>query len=132
MTGDAPSLGGFEYEVSIQIWLPLPHAELLRTTALHHYDYIVRESADRGAINGLRNRALARADDVRDGTLYENEVYAFPLRFGDLDIAMKAMEGCRPQTDVEAAMAYQIRAALRDGMAKIIARGNKLAGRTPF
>lgn len=128
--GDAPSLGDFEYEVSMLFWLPLPHADLLRATAFQHYDYKVRECAERGVINGLRNRAKFLVDDTTSGERDERDVvYTTTMRFRDFDLAMKAMEQCRPATSVEIAIAVEIRAALEEGMDHINAERARLYGR---
>lgn len=128
--GDAPNVGAFEYTVLVQIWLPLPHADLLHRTATSHYDWKVQHSAKEGAINGLRNRALFYERDRQGDAIHEHAevVYLSPLRFGELDTAMKAMDGCRPKDAGERKMASEICAVLRDGMARINKRSRELNG----
>ena len=86
-THETPRIGDFAYQVRIQVWLPLPHAQMLHETALHHYDGRVRASASAGPINAMRNLAQWGAERPADDQPLPHELTA-----SDIDTCMKALE----------------------------------------
>jgi hypothetical protein len=89
---------GFKYEVSVNLILTLDEAKLLKRVAMNHYDAGVRDSAERGVINGLLNLATWASEckaEVQPGD------FTHPVTWGDLDTMRKALEqagGFAPRT----------------------------------
>jgi hypothetical protein len=122
-TSESPRVGEFGYKVSVEVWLPLPHAEVLHATALHHYDSTVRSSACAGPINGLRNVARWASERAAEG---EDPPLPMALRFSELDTALKALERpVAPEADGPR-LVCETRAVILDAMARINARTRAL------
>ena len=119
-TDPATWIGEFEYRVSVGFALPLEHAEVLHECASLHYDAVVKGSAQRGAINGLRNVARWQTNPA------DERPHPLSVTFGDLDTALKAME--RPLARHSAVIVHEIREGIRDAMDAISARTRELYG----
>ena len=115
---NTPSVGAFSYLVSVEVWLPLPHAQMLAQTALHHYDARVRHEATAGAINALRNCALF----AQEG----DEPRAFHLTGADINVALKALEMARPEGANGPRLIRETRALLHDAFERVQARAREL------
>jgi hypothetical protein len=117
----APSVGEFGYTVSVEVWLPKLHAEMLHQSALHHYDSKVRASASSGPINGLRNVATWALERTAD-----DPPLPMALRFSEIDTALKALERpIAPEADGPR-LVRETRAVLLDACARINARTRDL------
>lgn len=86
-------IGEFEYEVRLNVVIPLTWATALKAIAKHHYDYKCKEAGDCGVINGLFNCATWSAK--------EGEVPSYmPVSWRDLDLMTKVMEQAHYHKDV--------------------------------
>lgn len=123
----APRIGEFEYEVSVQVYLPEPHANLLHESALHHYDSKVRASAASGPIHALRNIALCTAAVHARPAASEGAPLPHRLTAREIDTCIKALEHPIIGRADDHHVLNETRAILRQAFAACTTRAEELA-----
>lgn len=116
-----PIAGDFEYEVRLNVAVPLSWAKLLKIVGERHYDYKCREVAKQGIVNALHNVALWNEDD--EFRADHPELSMHPISWRDCDLMLKILEQARY---VEAAEVLGIKKWVHHTMQQIAARHEEI------
>ena len=114
-------VGSFEYDVYLNVAVPLAWAVLMKATARHHYDGRCRDSGERGVINALFNVATWNVEYEKTG----DGLSTHRLHWRDCDLISKVMEQCAG----DVVLRHAIEVWLRATMKALSTRSEELNGR---